>query len=275
MSLMSIKDGLAILVSVQARELELKRIDSEIADVERERAGARAEIEASEGEVDATRAALEDARSGAKRLNMDLDSAEEKVVKFNDQMLAVKTNQELWAIQEEIGHAERAVSAVETKILEQLENEDSLKVSIGKKNSELAHVRETVDVAIAEANHKEAELISVKAKVDDALSSLQERMPEDLMKKYGNIKMVRGGLGVAEILDEICLVCNFKMRPQLYADTFNFADIMQCENCGRIIYVAERLGIASGADPARGDVATLNSDQPTDSEPAAAGDITG
>ena len=127
---MSIKDGLAILVSVQARELELKRIDSEIADVERERAGARAEIEASEGEVDATRAALEDARSVAKRLGMDLKSAEEKVVKFNDQMLAVKTNQELWAIQEEIGHAERAVSAVETKILEQLENEDFLKVSI-------------------------------------------------------------------------------------------------------------------------------------------------
>ncbi len=66
MSLMSIKDGLAILVSVQARELELKRIDSEIAAVERDRAGARAEIEASEGEVDATRTALEDARSGAK-----------------------------------------------------------------------------------------------------------------------------------------------------------------------------------------------------------------
>ncbi len=42
MSLMSIKDGLAILVSVQARELELKRIDSEIAAVERDRAGARA-----------------------------------------------------------------------------------------------------------------------------------------------------------------------------------------------------------------------------------------
>ena len=59
-------------MNVQTRELELKRIDSEIADVERERDGARAEIKASEGEVDATRAALEDARSRAKRLDMDL-----------------------------------------------------------------------------------------------------------------------------------------------------------------------------------------------------------
>ena len=272
---MSIKNGLAVLVSFQSRELELKCIDSEIADVERERTAARAEIEAAVGEVDAIRAALEDVRSAAKRLDIDLKSAEEKVAKFNDQMLTVRTNQELWAIQEEIGHAERAVSAVETKILEQLENEDSLKVSIGKKNSELTHVRESVDAAIAVANHKEADLISVKAKADDTLSSLQERIPEDLMKKYGNIKMVRGGLGVAEILDEICLVCNFKMRPQLYADTFNFADIMQCENCRRILYVAERLGISSGADPARSDVATLNRDQPIDSEPAPAGDITG
>ena len=270
---MSIKDGLTILVSVQACELELKCIDSEIADVERERAAAHAEIEAAEGEVDAIRAALEDARSVAKRLDMDLKSAEEKVVKFNDHMLAVKTNEELWAIQEEIGYAERAVSAVETKILEQLENEDSLATSIGQKGNELTHVRESVDAAIAEADNKEAELISVKAEVDDALSTLQERIPEDLMKKYGNIKMVRGGLGVAEILDEICLVCNFKMRPQLYADTFNFTDIKHCENCGRIIYVAERLGIASGVDSAQGDMAASNSGQPVDSEPATAGDI--
>ena len=94
------------------------------------------------------------------------------------------------------------------------------------------------------------------------------------MKMYGNIKMVRGGLGVAEILDEICLVCNFKMRPQLYADTFNFTDIKHCENCGRIIYVAERLGIASGVDSAQGDMAASNSGQPVDSEPATAGNIT-
>ena len=271
---MSIKDGLAVLVNVQARELELKFIDSEIAEVEQERAVARSEIEAAEGEVDAIRIALEDVRSVAKRLDIDLKSAEEKVTKFNDQMLTVRTNQELWAIQEEIGHAERAVSVVETKILEQLEHEDSLKVSIGQKSNELAHVRESVDVAIAKANNREAELISVKAKVDDALSNLQERIPEDLMKKYGDIKMVRGGLGVAEILDEICLVCNFKMRPQLYADTFNFTDIMQCENCGRILYVAERLGIVSAADSAQDDIAASNSDQPVDSEPAAAGDIT-
>jgi len=271
---MSIKDGLAVLVSVQARELELKRIDSEIADVERERAAARAEIEAAEGEVDAIRVALEDVRSVSKRLDIDLKSAEEKVTKFNDQILTVRTNKELWAIQEEIGHAERAVSAVETKILQQLENEDSLATSIGQKGNELTHVRESVDAAIAEADNKEAELISVKAKVDDALSTLQDRIPDDLMKKYGNIKMVRGGLGVAETLDEICLVCNFKMRPQLYADTFNFTDIKHCENCGRIIYVAERLGIASGVDSAQGDMAASNSGQPVDSEPATAGNIT-
>ena len=119
---MSIKDGLAVLVNVQARELELKFIDSEIAEVEQERAVARSEIEAAEGEVDAIRIALEDVRSVAKRLDIDLKSAEEKVTKFNDQMLTVRTNQELWAIQEEIGHAERAVSVVETKILEQLEH---------------------------------------------------------------------------------------------------------------------------------------------------------
>ena len=275
---MNIKDGLATLVSVQARELEIEYIDAEIADVEQERAAARAQIEAAEGVVSATRVALEEARANAKRLDLDLKSAEENVSKFNDKMLVVKTNQELWAIQEEIGHAERAVSVIETKILEQLENEDSLNAFIGEKNSELVDVKRSVDATISEADDKEAELVSLKAKVDEALAGLQEHIPDDLMKKYGSIKTVRGGVGVAEILGEICLVCNFKVRPQLYADTFNFTDIMQCENCSRILYVADRLGITSGADTAGGDVpsplATGNSNHSVASEPAAAEDIT-
>ncbi len=273
---MNAKDDLTTLVGVQSRELELVRIDGEMADVERGRAAARAEIEAAEGVVSTAEAALEAARGEARRLDVDLKAAEEKVSHFKDQVLAVKTNQELWAIQKEIGHAESVVGDVETGILEQLETADSLEAVIGEKKSELADAKKRVDAAIAEADRREAELVAAKASVDDALAGLRQRISGDLMKKYESIKTVRGGVGVAEVLDEICLVCNFKVRPQLYVETFNFAGTMQCENCGRILYIAERLGMATAADTAGGDDApappTPSGDQLADSEPAAAAD---
>ena len=275
---MSIKDDLATLVDVQSRELELVRIDGEMADVERLRAASRAEIEAAEAVVSSTEADSEAARAEAKRLDMDLKSAEEQVSKFKDQMLSVKTNQELWAIQEEIGHAESAVGDVETGILEQLETADSLDAVIGTKTVELAAAKKRVDAAIAEADRNETELVAAKSAVEDALGVLRGRIPDDLMKKYKSIKSVRGDVGVAEVLDEFCLVCNFKVRPQLYVETFNFTDIMQCENCGRILYVAERIGVVSAA-PDVGDggavpPTTPNGPNVADPGAAAAADVT-
>ena len=282
---MSAKDDLTTLVSVQSRELEQVRIDDEIADIERSRAAARVEIEAAEGVVRTAEAALGDARGEARRLDIDIKSAEEKVSHFKDQVLAVKTNQELWAIQKEIAHAESAVGDVETEILEQLETADSLEAVISEKKSELGKARKRIDAAIAEADRREAELVAAKASVDDVLAGLRQRIPDGLMKKYESIKTVRGGVGVAEVLDEICLACNFTVRPQLYVETFNFTDTMQCENCSRILYVAERLGMVGAANtasiadgptpPAAAAAPTPRGDHLADSEAAGEADGTG
>lgn len=274
---MSAKDDLTALVSVQSCELELVGIDGEIAEVERSRAAARAEIEAAEGVVSAAETALEDARGEARRLDIDLKSAEEKVSHFKDQVLAVKTNQELWAIQKEIGHAENAVGDIETGILEELETADALEAVISEKKNELAGAKQRVDAAIAEADRREAEMVAAKAKIDDALVGLRQRIPDDLRKKYESIKAVRGGVGVAELLDETCMACNTKVRPQLYVETFNFTDTVRCENCGRILYVAERLGpgfaLANTGNHDASAPPVPSGEQLVDAEPAAPADV--
>jgi hypothetical protein len=172
------------------------------------------------------------------------------VSKYKDQMHSVKTNEQLWALQEEIGHAEQEVDAVEEKILEQLELADSLEKEIEDKKAELTGERKRIEAEISEADAEEAELKAAKAAVESAIEELAAQVPADLMKKYEGIKKLRGGVGVAEVIDEVCMACNTKVRPQLYVDTLNFVDVMQCENCKRIIYSAERLGLIDAAPAA-------------------------
>ncbi|MGD8816462.1 MAG: hypothetical protein PVJ51_04700 [Acidobacteriota bacterium] len=241
---MSIKEDLRALVLLQTRELERVRISSEMAAVERERTALREQIAAAEAVVKQAEKDVEEARAAAKRLDIDLKAAEEKVSKYKDQMHSVKTNEQLWALQEEISHAEAAVGDVETKILEQLEVADSLESVISDKKAEMAREKSRIDAEIAEADRREKELAAAKAKVEGEIDDLSAEVPADLLKKYESIKALRGGIGVAEVFDETCLVCNTKVRPQHYVDTYNLVDIMQCENCKRIIYVAERVGLA-------------------------------
>jgi hypothetical protein len=255
---MSIKEDLKALVQLQARELELVRVDNEIAAIEQARETARAEIAAAEAVVKKAEQDVEDALADAKRLDLDLKSAEDVVSKFKDQMHNVKTNEQLWAIQEDIGHAEKGVGDVETKILEDLEIADSLKGVIDEKKAELIEDKKRVDAETAEADRTEAELVATRAEVEAAIAELTGQVPADLMGKYEGIRALRGGVGVAEVFEEYCLVCNTKVRPQLYVETFNLTDIMRCENCKRIIFVAEPLGLAAKPAPAAaGDAADL------------------
>ncbi len=247
---MSIKEDLKALVQLQSRELELARVDDEIAAIGEAREAARAEIAAAEAVVKKAEQDVTDALADAKRLDLDLKSAEDVVSRFKDQMHNVKTNEQLWAIQEEIAHAEKGVGDVETKILEDLEIADSLEGVIKEKKAELREEKKRVDSETAAAERTEAELVATRAEVEAAIAEFAGQVPADLMRKYEGIRALRGGVGVAEVFEEYCLVCNTKVRPQLYVEAFNLTDILQCENCKRIMFVAEPLGLAAKAPPA-------------------------
>ncbi|HEX9700302.1 MAG TPA: hypothetical protein VGD06_12670 [Acidobacteriota bacterium] len=253
---MSVKVELETLVRLQARELEVVRIREEIAAAGRARAAAKAEVAAAEQQVGEAEAELVAARSGARRFDVDLKAAEDKVGKYKDQLIAVKTNEQLWALQEEIRHAEAAMGDVETRILEQLERADALEGAIVERRGDLDEISKRVAAAIAAADRRGAELTAEKKRAGEAIAELRERLPADLLKTYDGVKTMRAGVGVAEARDEVCLVCNFRMRPQLYVEAANLAGIVRCESCKRILYVAERLELKrpsddpeAGADP--------------------------
>ena len=73
------------------------------------------------------------------------------------------------------------------------------------------------------------------------------------------------GLGIRPCCDKQKLKSNSNL-PEYYEH--------ECENCGRILYIAERLGIASTADPVAGDATSApappSGDHGADSEAAAA-----
>ena len=240
---LSIKDDIEQLVALQAREFELVRIDDELEQVAVLRRTLQGEIDAAQQLIKKAEGDLEEARSEARRLDLDLQSAEEQVRTYKDKVLAVKTNQELWALQEEISHAEGAASDVETGILEHMETADALEVVIGEGRAELSKTQKRVDARNAECNAKAAELEGERVRVNELIAELRAGVPEGLLKKYEDVKTARQGVAMAEALDETCLVCNYRMRPQLYVEAFNLSEVIQCEHCKRILYVAERIDV--------------------------------
>jgi predicted nucleic acid-binding Zn-ribbon protein len=240
---MSIQKSLETLVCLQSRELELREIGLQMEELARQRAALDAEIRAAEDRVEAAGADLENSRAEVRHMELDLQGAEENVGKSKAHILDVKTNEELWALQKQIDTAQGEVGALEEKIIEQMERADEIEARIGVRRAELAEVTERVQREQAAADAQEVDLARERTEVEAAISDLREHVPADLLHRYEDVKRVRRGVAVAEIVEEICQACHVTVRPQLYVETLDLQEIHGCENCGRIMFVRETLSI--------------------------------
>jgi predicted nucleic acid-binding Zn-ribbon protein len=50
----------------------------------------------------------------------------------------------------------------------------------------------------------------------------------------------RDGIAVAEVVNGSCSACNMSLRPQMNVEVKKGNEIITCENCSRILYIANK-----------------------------------
>ena len=62
------------------------------------------------------------------------------------------------------------------------------------------------------------------------------RMDTRVMAIYEMVSRRRKGVAVAEARDGICTICHVRLRPQVFNTVRRNEEIIQCDNCNRILY---------------------------------------
>src|SRR5689334_7467227 len=108
-----------------ARLIELEKADREIARLSEEVAALPRRVSAIEAKLADHKAAVEKARTDIKtneasrrKLEADIQSFQQKIIKYREQSSSVKTNDEYRALMHEIEFTEKQISGAEDKILE-------------------------------------------------------------------------------------------------------------------------------------------------------------
>jgi len=176
-----------------------------------------------------------------KKLEGEITAAESKISKYRDQMMAVKTNEEYRALQHEIEHAQQGIRKIEDEILNLMMEaetgqselkgaeahlkEDQQKVNIERKQLEEDNKR---DLGALEGYLKE------RKEIDASVSP-------DLISRYERVRKLRGGIGVAAARNEVCEICQVRIRPQVFQEIRRNDRIIACDACQRILYDPENL----------------------------------
>src|SRR5580698_1932223 len=202
--------------------IELQRADREILRLKEEIAALPKRVAAIEERLAGTKAGLEKAKTAVKAdeaarrtFESAIQDRQQKISKYRDQSLEVKTNEQYKALMHEIQFAEQDIRANEDKILELMVNAETREKAVKAAEAELKAETAEIEKEKIEARQRTAEdeqqLAEWNAKRDTARTGVDP----DLLRQYDRVAKHRG-TGISEARDHKCLACQVMLRPQTY-----------------------------------------------------------
>jgi len=226
--------------------INLQKLDSEIqreADVIAGVPAAIAEVDAREAAVEAElakhRAGLEEAQKARRALEGELDVVRQKLDKYQDQLMQVKTNDAYKAMLREIEGTKNEIAGGEEKILEQMLRSDELDASIGEIEKDFEARKAGMAGERADLEKQRAAAESKKADLEQEREQFAANVDEVVYRGYDRVFRMRNGVAVAGVKEELCLGCRVKIRPQSFQEIRLGTELHQCDSCTRFLYYVD------------------------------------
>jgi uncharacterized protein len=220
---------------VETRATEARK---RIADAPGEIAALDAKLTASHDTLAAAKQAVAETQAARRTLDRDLLSAQQRLSKYKEQLMEVKTNVEYHAMQHQIEAATAEVGRVEESILVNMLQADEVNAQVKSaegalKASEAAIQKERAAIQ-AEAAAKEKDLAACEAERREIVPQLERGQ----LELFERVAKARQGIAVATAAEGHCTICHVRLRPQVYNTILTNDAIVQCDSCQRILYFA-------------------------------------
>jgi predicted nucleic acid-binding Zn-ribbon protein len=214
---------------IAALRAEIASLPKHVAEIEKKLAGSRAKVEA-------TQAAAKADEAARRKHESDIQDQQQKISKYRDQSLNVKTNHEYKALMDEIKFAEEKIAASEDKILEIMVAADIRKESLKKGEAELKADTAENDREKEEARQRTAADEAALAELTTRRNALRAGVGEDVLRQYDHVLKVRGSALAPVYENQLCSACSVMLRPQVFQEVMTNEQFMTCDYCRRILY---------------------------------------
>jgi uncharacterized protein len=251
-----------LMSPVLERLIKLQEIESRAADAQKRIAEVPLLIATLDAKLNAARDALTSAQQAIadnqnhrRTHDRDLLAVQQRLSKYKEQLMAVKTNEEYHAMQHQIAAAGAEVGRIEELIIINMVEADeasaklkAAEASLKKDEAQLARERGGLETELSDKRR----MLEQSARDRAALTPDIDRSARDL---FDRVLKARQGIAVAPAVDGHCSICHVRLRPQVYHTIVRNEEIIQCDSCQRILYFT---GVreASAAGQAAIDAAT-------------------
>ena len=179
---------------------------------------------------------LADNQTQRRSIDKDLIAAQQRHEKYKEQIMAVKTNEQLHAMQHQMKAVADEVGQHEERVLVNMLDADEINAAIKKAEAALkaAQTKVAAERSAIENDVKthQASLTELNAARDRLIKALDNKNVIDTFQRIAKVR----GTAVARAEGERCTVCQVRLRPAVFAEVRKNDQIVQCDSCNRILY---------------------------------------
>jgi uncharacterized protein len=231
------------LNDVNDRLWQLQQEMSQLQDLERRLAtppagfsALDAKYQALTEQVSRLSARKEELNEQRRQLDSELADEQERLRKFQAQLMQVKNQQQYAAAWKEIDTARKRAKELEDQTLERMTLIEELEQKLAELGEELAPIETERN---AEYETWQASLGGIReeaATLREAISRTESGLPPALVREFQSIFTQRQGMAMARVEAESCGACRVRVRPQVLQQ-LKRGELTRCEACRRIYYL--------------------------------------
>ena len=224
------------LLVLQDRQQKIKQIQTEVDTLPLQRKSLEAQLAVSIAGVEALKQKARQVEMDRKKLELDVGTRTETISRLKTQQYQTRKNDEFQAIGHEIERYENEIRKIEDEELELMVEADKVKADFGVEEKKSATVKESIARQTADLEAKSKTLQSRLEEVTKERTEIAGKIDEDLLSRFERLFKSKGDAVVVALEHEVCTGCHMKVTTQTAHRAKAGKEIVNCENCGRILY---------------------------------------
>ncbi|MFA7370131.1 MAG: C4-type zinc ribbon domain-containing protein [Kiritimatiellales bacterium] len=232
---MAMAHPLEALLVLQEKDRKIAKLQREIRDIPARKADIEKQLEGAKGRLANAREAFKKSAADLKQLEIEAAAHNEKIIKYKQQQMEAKTNDQYRAFLQEIAAAEKNISGLEDREIVLMEQAEAAKKVIAEREAEL---KEEEGGVSEEKEMLEDRLQSVQGNLNALMADrgrITSTVNHSLLSKYERLFKNKGDFAVVQVEKDHCSGCHMRLPPQVINDALNPAKLVICNFCGRML----------------------------------------
>ncbi len=229
------------LLVLQERDRQILQIQSELANLEPQRAMLNSMLSSAQSGLETAKTKLKHIEAERNKAELEVKSQNQLIEKYSLQQYQTKKNDEYRAFGQQIETCRKNIAAQEDSQLEWMEKADAVQKELAAAAIVAKGAQADVESKIKNLAQREENFNKELAQLQSDRAELAKAVDDNARLRYERLLKQKGDRAIVGVAHSVCGGCHMQLPPQVIISCQSEDEPVLCPNCGRILYCSPEM----------------------------------